>query len=152
MAQIIPEQPRIAQNYNNIINYIGIQYISKGRDRNKGLDCWGLVLDFYLNEFGIKLPSFEDRYISSDDQDSVHSFIESNKKELIAKGEWAKVTEPQFGDVVLCKIKGINLHTGIVIEENKMLHILRGHNSVVERTNSMNWKHRIEGYYRWIPQ
>lgn len=47
----------------NLDKYIGIPYVSNGRDF-KGLDCFGLLLTFYKNELGISLSDYLPENIS----------------------------------------------------------------------------------------
>ena len=35
---------------------VGTPYVAGGRDAKRGLDCWGVVLEFYRRAFGIDLP------------------------------------------------------------------------------------------------
>lgn len=117
---------------------IGLPYKSNGRTL-EGVDCWGLVYLFH----GGKIPSYVDTYTDAEDGGQISSSILTNKK------EWEKVETPDYGDVVVINIKGLPVHCGIYLDNNRILHTLAGHDSVVESLNSPKWASRIEGYYRW---
>lgn len=61
-------------------------------------------------------------------------------------GEFDKVEDPKFGDLILIKIKGIESHIAVYVGEGKMLHTSRATGSIVERIE--RWNPRIVGFYR----
>ena len=124
----------------DIMKYIGIEYINKGRSM-MGCDCFGLVQNFYKLEFNIDLP--EHFYYKSNDKDSAEEALSSGRC------DWKKVEIPEQGDVILLNIGGRTVHMGIVIDKRRMLHSLLGHNSGIELFDGERWKNRIEGFYRW---
>jgi cell wall-associated NlpC family hydrolase len=121
--------------------YIGIPFKSKGRDRN-GIDCWGLVRLIYRERLNIELPSYIDEYghACSDD---VIKVVAAHEK------EWAKVGKERTWDLVLLRIKGMPRHIGIVIGRKVMIHIWSGIDSCTERYDSLLWRNRILGFYRY---
>lgn len=46
----MPEARRIAEGL------IGVPFLDGGRDPGEGLDCWGVVLEFYRRRFGVNVP------------------------------------------------------------------------------------------------
>jgi len=125
--------------------YIGIDYLKNGRDASVGLDCWGLVRTVLLEVFGAKVPSYAEDYTDSGNWKET---LEAVKKNI---WEWQDIPleEVGAGDVVLLKIKGNPIHTGIMIDGIRMLHIMKGMNSVVDRIDSPIWNRRIMGFYRY---
>lgn len=121
--------------------YIAIPYKSKGRDIS-GLDCYGLVRLVLDEQFGVKLPSFDDKYDNEKD---------IRVQEIIAqqKEGWIQLDKPEIGSVVLFKVLGHEQHVGIVISDSKFLHIREGKDSVVDSLNSTTWKKRIVGYFKY---
>ena len=122
--------------------YIGIPFSHQGKDWD-GCDCWGLVLLFYENEFGIKLPSFHDDYETADKSRQIHSV--TNRE----KDSWKRFDEPEYGDVILMRFRGFECHVGIYLENDKMLHIMRGTDSCIENLKDNKWRPRITGFYRY---
>jgi probable lipoprotein NlpC len=124
-------------------NYISIPYVDNGRDE-KGCDCWGLARLFYRNEFSIELPSYLGEYASAEEKKEVSATINRHK------GEWEKVEdgEEKFGDIIILRLAGYPLHIGIVLENKRMLHTLKGCGTIVEHYDSRIWKNRIFGFVR----
>jgi hypothetical protein len=123
-------------------DYIGIPYLSGGRDR-AGSDCWGLVRLVYREQYGIDLPSYGEI-----DYDAANI---AQTAGLIAdhRDQWQDVQDPCAGDVVLLRIEGYPAHVGVMIDATRMLHVHRdGLTSCIERLDGGSWRHRIEGYYR----
>lgn len=127
-------------------DYIGIYYSDKGRTRGEGVDCWGLVRLYYMEEFGIALPSYTECYPSADEINEVAAHIEN------VKGLWEpiKYGSEQVGDVIIIRIKGQPTHVGVIIDSfrKRMLHSLKGHDSVIEKYTAPLWKNRVEGFVR----
>lgn len=125
--------------------YIGLPFKPDGRDRN-GLDCWGLVKLVYNEQLGIELPSYEGVF----KEENVNNLkVVSNLMDRERK-KWTLVSEPQEMDVLLMRIQSkIISHVGIYLNKNKMLHIMKGIESVVEPTTGIQWKDRIVGVYRY---
>lgn len=110
--------------------FIGIEY-SK-------MDCWRLTQHFYQRVFGIELKSYYE-----------HTPLErSDRKSLIYTnvGEFKRVEEPQFGDIVLIKILGIESHIAIFMGGGMMLHTTEKTGSCLEPV--ARWKKQIVGYFR----
>ncbi len=124
---------------------IGIPYVEKGRDPAVGLDCWGLFRVFYQRFMGIELPSYGTAYEHAYDHVAMEAAI---NKDL--PGAWIRVTEPQFGDGIRLRIDGKACHVAVYLGNGQMLHTQNGHDSAIDRVDSVRWKHRLEGYYRHI--
>ena len=128
-------------NYNK---YIGLPYISNGRDEN-GIDCWGLVRLFYKQEYDIQLPSYTEEYSGAYDTRILEMMDQY-------KNNWSQVPTPEAGSVIVFNILGEPFHVGIYIGEDKFIHARDGMDSVVESVNSPKWAKRIEGYYKYSTQ
>lgn len=137
-----PSQGCFKMDFNK---YIGILYRDKGRDF-KGCDCWGLVRLIYQNEFDIVLPSYADNYLDSEEAVEISDLI--NREKL----HWKAVPlgQERVGDVVVLRLLGYPMHVGIVIGKNRMLHIMKGINSVVEDYTRVAWKNRVTGIFRHV--
>ena len=128
-----------------INDYIGIEFENKGRGEK--CDCWGLVRRVYQEQFGISIPSFTE-YESADDIKEVAKLIKGKEE---GKGDtWQEVKEGKevFGDVAIFRIAGAPVHIGMVIGDNKMLHVEKGIDSCIENYKNMRWTRRLHKFYR----
>jgi len=122
--------------------YVGIPYKNKGRTY-EGVDCWGLVRIVYKDEYDVHLLSFSSDYENATDGEAV--------KEVVRKGkalfEYTEKCIPEYGDIGVFNMMGNPCHVGIYIGKNKILHVLKGTNSVCENLSSIRLKNRLEGWY-----
>lgn len=126
-----------------MINHlIGIPYLSKGRNPEQGLDCWGLLRVFYREFMGLELPSYDDTYADAFDQAATATAIAANQN------QWHMVSVPAFGDAILCRLNGQPCHVGIFLGNNQMLHTQSGHDSALDMIDGIKWKNRLAGFYR----
>lgn len=123
--------------------YIGIPYKDAGDDEN-GLDCWGLVRLVYKNEFNIELPSFKQTRLDAYDIRS--AIIDEYKQD-----GWTEIAEPSPGAVVLVRVQGLPIHTGVMVDKTKFLNILPGANCVIADITDSRWRNRIIGFYKYTP-
>lgn len=118
---------RTSQGFSNLI---GIPYEKK--------DCWAIARDFYSQVLGIELK----HYYEDSGQRPEHA------ENLIytAMGDFAKVDKPQYGDLILIRIAGVECHIAIYLGVGKMLHSSKYKGSVIESMG--RWMPVIVGYYR----
>lgn len=124
--------------------YIGIPFKEKGRDFD-GCDCWGLVYLFKKHYQNEDVPTYTEDYLTPLHKEEIHSLI-VNKRSF-----WKEIPlgSEQFGDVINLRINGKDWHVGIVIDNKQFLHVMDGIDSVCEKYNSILWKHKIAGFYRY---
>jgi cell wall-associated NlpC family hydrolase len=126
-------------------NYVGIPYRTLGRGRD-GADCWGLVRLVYAGRLGVDLPAYDGRGFSG--RGSV-----SDVASLVAdaRDSWREVSDAEAvpPDLVLLRVHGQPVHVGVLVAPKVMLHSLAGHDSAVERLESLMWARRVIGYGRW---
>ncbi len=124
-------------------DYSQVPYVDNGRGE-KGVDCWGLACLFYQKELNIALPSYSGEYSSAEEKREVSTLINQHR------GSWIQVPcgEERFGDIVILRLQGYPLHIGIVLDEKKMLHTLKGCGTTIESYESRIWKNRIFGFVR----
>lgn len=120
-------------------DYVGIPYLSKGSSF-MGADCYGLFRLIKAMQENVKIPEYE--YDSAEDMESIETA-------MIARLTWTKHEKPAEGMLVIINIAGQPVHCGYVLDENNMLHSLKGHNSAIERFTSKKWKDRVEGFYSY---
>lgn len=123
-------------------DYISLKYLKKGRDKD-GIDCWGLVKLIYKEQYNIELPSFAEEY-EAEQQTKIEQLI------ALGKEGWEKVETPTIGDVALLRVNGLFMHVGVVVSPNQFIHVSEHTNTTVERFDTGLWKHRVEGFYRYV--
>lgn len=126
--------------------YVGLPYKSRGRDRD-GLDCWGL---FYLagrEALDLPLPDYEGP--AWDDAVSSAGIVKAAAT-FAKRFQRLKPGEEQIGDGVLFFIGGLPIHIGMVIGRRRFLHIERNMTSTVARYDALEWRFRVEGFYRCL--
>ena len=123
-------------------DYVGIPYKLHGREID-GLDCWGLVRQVYARELRILLPSYEESYFSTLDEEG---FQEAFGNESL---DWIPVTSTlrEF-DAVWCRIAGVECHVGVYVGSGKMVHAMLGNDSCLVSIDSTAWERRIVQCYR----
>ena len=122
--------------------YISIPYENKGRTFN-GADCWGLMRLIFLHEYGIQLLSFTNEYEDASEGARIKEVVRYGKSLV----KYKEKESPEYGDLVIFNMRGNPCHVGMYIGNNKVIHVLRGTNSVCERLTSIRLKGRVEGYY-----
>ena len=127
----------------SVSEFIGIPFRHRGRDMD-GCDCWGLVRLVYRRLYGIELADFADRYENALDAPAIAGLVGEESRSQ----EWAAVETPQPGDVVLLRIAGAPVHVGVMVEQDRMLHVLEGIDAAIERLDSPLWQPRVAGYFR----
>lgn len=121
----------------NYSKYLGIPYKENGRDSN-GLDCYGLIR-MISHELGISIPE----YATPDEQSLIYQMYNSEKELFL------KLDKPEPNCYVVFSIKPYHIHIGIMIDENKFIHILEKRNVAIEELNHWFWKEKIIGFYKW---
>jgi len=128
----------------NIIKYIGLPYKVNGTVPD-GADCWTLVKAFSKSELGLDLPAF------FYDEDSLIADASKHiENEMHLGRRWTKIDEPNIGDILIFRIRGIASHCGIYLGNGDFLHTLKGRNSTCEILDGA-WKQCLVGVYRWCP-
>ena len=122
-------------------HYIGIPFRVLGRTR-EGVDCWGLVRLVLEEQFGRQVPSFE--LYASTDPERVAPVIQACEHMFARVPSGSEAP----GDVVLMRVGRLPVHTGVVVDAGRMLHVQRGIEACVERYDGMAWRDRVVGFYR----
>lgn len=122
--------------------YVGIRYVDKGRTA-AGLDCWGLVLAVYRDQYGRTLPDHADHYRDGEDWPAIARTVAAER----AAG-WLRTEQPREGDVVVLNIAKRPWHCGVMLGSLAFLHAAPGDSVVWDRLDHGRWAKRIEGIYR----
>ena len=126
-------------------SYIGLHFKQHGRTLKDGFDCWGLVRHVHRAQYGINLPSYAEYYKTTSSEAEISPLI------TIESEAWIKIEDAfvKEGDVVVLRMRGFPLHVGIVVGDNKFLHISKDINSTIEDYTISRWRNRIVGFYRY---
>lgn len=131
-----------------VADYVGIPYRPLGRAR-EGADCWGLVRLVYADRLGIALPAYDGRGFSGRASVADLATLVVDARQA----RWCQVAEGDAAilDVVLLRVHGQPVHVGVLAAPSTMLHSLAGHDSAIDRLDSLMWARRVMGYWRWAP-
>lgn len=127
------------ETFKDYSRYLTIPYKVRGRDFD-GVDCWGLVRLFLLNEFGIEI----DNYL----QYSVKNLEEVKQVAKEEKKKWIKVEIPQPGDVAEIRTFESDFHVGVIAHPGYLLHIYNERFSEMSKVGSPLLKRAIKDYWR----
>jgi len=115
------------KNFNELI---GIPY--------EKYDCWGIVREWYKIVFGMELKHYYHEIPNN--RDIANNLIYSNM------GDFKKVDSPEFGDIVLIKLFGVESHIAVYIGEGKILHTQHKTGCIVDKLSK--WEKLVTGYFR----
>ena len=126
--------------------YIGLPYVPGGRSAD-AVDCWGILVLVCRQQFGREVPVYDGVFWDKGcDRVALGDFmaVESPKS-------WVKIplSEAVPGDGIQFNMMGEPIHVGVIVADGLMLHCERGKNSCVEDFNSIRWRNRIAGAFRF---
>lgn len=123
-------------------SYLGIPFVEHGRDR-AGLDCWGLVRLWFLEQRGIALESFAGQYEVEADARAIYDLMKGNL------GPWQEIPagQEQPGDGLWMVRFGL-AHIGVVAGGGMVLHIERGSGALIESYRGLRLARSVRGFYR----
>jgi cell wall-associated NlpC family hydrolase len=127
-------------------HYLNLPFVEKGRDRT-GLDCYGLVRLVYQEQRQIDLPSYTERYATTNDRAEIQAIA---RQELHARWQPIPLEEARLFDALILRIGGDPIHFGLVLDDQYFLHTMRGIWSVAERWTSLAWSQRVIGAVRYV--
>jgi cell wall-associated NlpC family hydrolase len=122
---------------------LGIPFVWGGRDPATGLDCYGLVKEWYRRVKGIELEDVEDydREILKGDPFACCQ----------TPGAWVEVTGAfETGDVLVFGSgngQDATVHCGVLLARGKVLHTAEGHGSIVSPLRLLKSR-LLRGYRR----
>lgn len=128
-------------------NYVGIPYISGGRDRS-GLDCYGLLRLVYAEILGIDLPSFTESYLPTTERHELARILQEYR--VRGSRAWMHLLPRRARplDATLFRVAGEACHIGIYLGQNRILHTRPHTGSCIQRIDRVPWDRRLEGFYR----
>jgi len=122
-------------------DFIGIPFEEKGRSRD-GVDCWGLVWLIYKELYDKSLPLYTDLYSDTKDR-HIGAVINEQLDDA-----WLRVDNPQKGDIIILRMRGLPFHVGMVVDDKTMIHAEQDLGSVIENYKGLKWSKRVLGFYR----
>lgn len=127
--------------------YIGIPYVESGRDpaADGGLDCWGLLVLIWREQYGVDLPIYDGpHWAKGADRAAIAAAIRAEQERYL---DVAPGTERE-GDGILLRLLGQPLHVGLVVAPGWMIHTHETAAVCVERYDGMAWARRVLGFRR----
>lgn len=123
--------------------YIGIPFVEHGRTF-EGCDCWGLCRMVLADQWGVRLPSFGEDYLSATDRAHLNAVIQGRMApwQVVDRGH------ERAGDLMLMRSSGVASHIGVVVAPLWVLHVSVKHEALCERYDSVAFDRAIEGIYR----
>ena len=127
----------------NYTDLIGVPFVNRGRDKTKGLDCYGLVQEMY-KKCGVEIAEY---YADFNDAEKIQDLIISHTQGY----PWKRIEKPEIPCLVTFRFGSeyVN-HTAIYIGNNKFLHTRSKVGVCVDRIDNPAWKRVIEGFYRYV--
>jgi hypothetical protein len=98
----------------------------------------------YRDVLGVHVASYERETIDAPEREQIAALLTSDRN----KSPWRLVTGEQPFDMAVFRRGGIESHVGIVTEPGRMLHILHGGESCIERFDQGRWKPKLIGLHR----
>jgi cell wall-associated NlpC family hydrolase len=120
-------------------DFTGIPFSFKGRDK-RGVDCLGLVW-LYLRSKGIHLPDTDGLPM---EQDLQSDYLDRAIAALSRVCE--AVAYPEEDDIILMKLPGGYTHLGVMVDDARMLHVLKDRPSGLEPV--MKYRRRVVAIFR----
>jgi cell wall-associated NlpC family hydrolase len=122
---------------------IGKPFQDGGRGPD-GYDCWGLAKEIFRRH-GIELPDYQ---ICCEDASRIASEIDTQRPGWIR----CDSLPPTPSLVVMRYGSKFCNHTGVYLGYGQFIHTRESIGVNIDRIESPNWRHRIEGIYRpgWV--
>jgi cell wall-associated NlpC family hydrolase len=123
--------------------FLGIPFKFKGRDRN-GADCLGLVW-MYLRARGFHIPDSDGLPMERDNQPDYLDRAIDALSQL-----FESVAYPQANDIILMRLPGGYTHMGVMVDDERMLHVLKDRPSSLEPVEK--YRRRVVAIFRPKPR
>lgn len=99
--------------------------------------CLRLVEAVYREVYGINLGSLDSGFAANDGT-ALYRLLDRLT---------FQTQDPEEGDIIL--LRSNPWHVGVYIQPGEMLHSYQGGAGCIERYNDLNWRARVEGFYRY---
>jgi cell wall-associated NlpC family hydrolase len=133
--------PRVFGSF-DYSDLLGKEFAYGGRGPET-FDCWGLCEEIYR-----RLGRTPPRYPTpvGGNPEAIHNLIQRHK------GAFIRLESPEPWCFAVFSLRGRYVsHIGIVLEDSwHFIHILEKSRVAKERLDSIVWKRRVRGFYRWV--
>lgn len=124
---------------------IGTPFVNRGRDAERGLDCYGLVKEVY-KRYGHEVPEYDTDY---NDMAKINGLITGNTQGY----PWKKISEPEAPCLIAIRFgspDGVVNHTAVYIGGDRFIHTREKIGVNIDRISSPAWRHVIVGFYKFV--
>lgn len=128
--------------YTWVQEYIGIPFVSGGRDR-RGLDCYGLIRLVLMEQYECTLPLLDGKY---DNALNLYDTSPLFFQQLPILTE--RIAGPQERALALLEMHQLPCHLGLFCGGESIIHSRAGVGVVAERLDSRRLPGKIVGWYR----
>lgn len=121
--------------------YLGVPWVHQGRDKTKGVDCSGFVINIYEELTGEELSWLPKDYARVVDGPMMRAWCDFCLDRVHDR-------QPQPGDILLLRIRREPQHLAVVTDYG-IIHAHQGVGKVVETRLDERWRKRIVEVYRF---
>ena len=126
---------------------IGVPFKNKGRSKEEGFDCYGLVKEVY-HRYGIDIPEYDVEY-NFDDMCRVNELITENAKSKL----WRQIPAPKVPCAIAMRFgspDGVVNHTAVYIGNGMFIHCRERVGVCIDRLTSPAWRRCVVGFYEYV--
>ena len=126
---------------------IGVPFVNRGRSKDVGFDCYGLVMEVY-KRYGYNIPEYDTQY-HYDDSCRVNELISGNVKNY----PWKEIQEPKAPCLIAIRFgvpDGFVNHTAVYIGSGMFIHTREKIGVNIDRVSSPAWRRVIVGFYEYV--
>ena len=129
----------------NFSDLIGVPFVNRGRSKDVGYDCYGLVKEVY-RRYGYNIPEYDTDYT---DTERINGLIAGNTKGY----PWHKIAEPKAPCLLAIRFGapyGVINHTGVYIGDGMFVHTRERIGVNIDSIYSPAWRRVIVGFYEYV--
>ena len=140
-------QEQVKEDYmsKDFSKFIGIPF-KDGASSMEFADCWGLC-KMIFKEYGKSVPDYT---ISCFKPININDVMEKEK----SNPSWLKIEKPKEPCLITMaldyRLPGMIQHAGVYIGNNKLIHTLKKHDSMISKLDHIFFKSKIKGFYEYV--
>ncbi len=127
--------------------YVGLPWSFAGRSR-VGVDCWGLLWLVYGEVLNVVVASYAAETTDAPERAEIAALLSHDR--AIAPWSPIELGRERAFDMAVFRRAGLDSHIGIVLEPGRMMHILDGGESYIDRYDVGRWKMKLVGLHRHV--